>query len=121
DADVLGTAASVLTLVLLEYVALTRLLPVMVGMGPRRAEIGVGALFIAASAISLANPQAAYEKLVNPSLMALYLSELIVFLVYPLWRRRRGRLRGLDIVITVAASALMLYGLYNALKPSTGL
>ncbi|HMK98211.1 MAG TPA: hypothetical protein VK425_11735 [Acidimicrobiales bacterium] len=121
DAVVLGTAASVLTLVLLEYVAITRLLPVMVGVGPRSAEIGVGAVFIGASAISLANPQAAYEKLVNPSLMALYLSEVIVFLVYPLWRRRRGKLRAPDIVLTVAASALMLYGLYNALKPSTGL
>jgi hypothetical protein len=54
-------------------------------------------------------------------LIALYLSEVIVFAVYPLWRRRRGKLRLYDLVVSAAACALMLYGLYSALKPSTGL
>jgi amino acid transporter len=118
---VAGTAVSILTLVLLEYVALTRLLNVMVRARPRRAELGVGALFVGAGALSLLDPSAAYEKLLTPSLVALYLSQLVVFGVYPRFRHREGRLRAADIFVAIAASALMLYGLYSVLKPGTGL
>ncbi|HYA44834.1 MAG TPA: hypothetical protein VED59_04445, partial [Acidimicrobiales bacterium] len=110
-----------LTLVLLEYVGLTRLLPTMAPVRPRHAELGVGVLFIASAGLSLVNPEATYEKLLNPSLIALYLSELVVFAVYPRFRHKQGALRPLDLIVSAAASALMLYGLYNALKPSIGL
>ena len=121
DVVVIGTALSVLTLVLLEFVALTRLLHAMAGVRRQPAEVAVGLLFIGSAALSLLNPDAAYERLLNPSLIALYLSELVVFAVYPRFRQRQGRLRATDVAVAVAASALMLYGLYNALKPSTGL
>jgi amino acid transporter len=121
DVVVIGTALSVLTLVLLEYVALTRLLPAMSWARPRRAELGVGIAFVASAALSLINPEAAYEKLINPALIALYLSQLVVFAVYPRFRKQQGRMRATDVFVAAAASALMIYGLYDALKPSTGL
>ena len=93
----------------------------MAGVRRQPAEVAVGLLFIGSAALSLLNPDAAYERLLNPSLIALYLSELVVFAVYPRFRQRQGRLRATDVAVAVAASALMLYGLYNALKPSTGL
>jgi amino acid transporter len=121
DVVVVGTALSVLTLVLLEYVALTRLLHAMVSARPRLAEMGVGIAFVASAALSLINPDAAYEKLIDPSLIALYLSQLVVFVVYPRFRKQQGKLRAIDLLVAAAASALMIYGLYNALKPSTGI
>ncbi len=118
---VVGTALSVLSLVLLEYVALTRLLPAMGLVRPRQAELGIGAVFVAACAISLLDPNAAYERLLTPSLVTLYLSQLVVFAVYPRFRQKLGKLRAVDVLVAAAASALMLYGLYSALKPSTGI
>jgi hypothetical protein len=112
---VAGTAISIMTLVLLEYVALTRLLNVMLRARPRRAELGVGALFVASAALSLLDPSAAYEKLLTPALVALYLSQVVVFAVYPRFRRRQGNINAADIVVASAASALMLYGLYTVL------
>jgi amino acid transporter len=118
---VLGTALSVLTLVLLEYVALTRLLPAMSLARPRQAELGVGIVFVAATTLSLLDPNAAYERLLTPSLITLYLSQLVVFAVYPRFRQKLGKFRAVDVLVAAAASALMLYGLYSALKPSTGI
>jgi hypothetical protein len=119
---VLGTALSILSLVLFEYVALTRLLPAMaVRVRPRQAELGVGAVFVAPAAVSLAAPDAADEKLVTPSLVALYLSQAVVFAVYPCFRQRQGKLNAVDLVVSVAALALMLYGLYMAIKTSSGI
>jgi hypothetical protein len=112
---VAGTAVSIMTLVLLEYVALTRLLNAMVRARPRQAELGVGLLFVASAALSLVDPSAAYEKLLTPALVALYLSQVVVFAVYPRFRRREGRVKVADIFVATAASALMLYGLYTVI------
>ncbi|HTT88248.1 MAG TPA: hypothetical protein VMF65_01755 [Acidimicrobiales bacterium] len=80
-----------MSVVLLEFVALTRLLPAM-GVGqPRQAELGVGAAFVVSAALSLLGPDAAYERLLTPSVVALYLSQVVVFVVYP---RFRGPARG---------------------------
>jgi hypothetical protein len=88
---------------------------------PRQAELGVGAVFVAAAAASLAAPDAAYEKLLTPSLVALYLSQAVVFAVYPRFRQRQGKLNAMDLVVAAAALALMLYGLYMAIKTSSGI
>lgn len=115
-AIVLGTAASMLSLVVLEYVGLTRLVPAMTPLTPRTAEAGVGAAFILAGVLSLLGPDAAYEDLLRPSLVALYLSQVVVFAVYPIWRVRRGRFDALDAVAALVAVALMGYGLYTVVK-----
>ncbi|MGH9107431.1 MAG: hypothetical protein ACRDZX_16715, partial [Acidimicrobiales bacterium] len=121
DAVAAVTALSVLTLVLLEYVALTRLLHAMARVRPGRAELGVGVAFIASAALTLINPGAAYQRLATPSLVALYLSLAVVFFVYPRFRRPRGRWLARDFLVAGPATALMLYGLYNALEPSIGI
>ena len=72
-------------------------------------------LFVASGALSLLDPSAAYEKLLTPALIALYLSQVVVFAVYPRLRRREGGFNGADVFVAAAASALMLYGLYTVL------
>jgi amino acid transporter len=108
---VVGVAVSVLTLVLLEYVALTRLLYAMGSVAPKRAELGVGAAFLASAALALLGPEAAYSDLLKPSLVALYLSEVVVFAVYPLFERRPR-----DVVVALVSSGLMAYGLYSLFR-----
>jgi amino acid transporter len=110
----LGAVVSVLTLVLLEYVALTRLVHAMAGVRPLHAELGIGAAFVASAALALIGPGAAYTDLLKPSLVALYLSELVVFAVYPLFG---PKLRARDIAVAAVASGLMAYGLYNLFRP----
>jgi hypothetical protein len=56
---------------------------------PIRSALAVIAVpFIAIDAISLINPEKIYEQLLRPSLIALFTAQAIVFLVYPLYRRR---------------------------------
>ena len=49
--------------------------------------------FVALDALSLIDPEWFDEHVLRPSLIALYLSQLIVFAVYPLYRRRPRRRR----------------------------
>jgi predicted ABC-type exoprotein transport system permease subunit len=50
--------------------------------------------------------------------VALFVSQILVFLVYPLFRRReRGRLTA-ALAVSAVASALAGYGLYMALQSS---
>lgn len=120
DALLLGTTLSVLSLVLLEYVALTRLVYAMSQLAPRRIELGVGVAFVASSALSLLGPDAAYERLVSPALVALYLSLLVVFAVYPGFRRKFATLRVVDVVVAAGACGLMIFALYNTITTSSG-
>jgi hypothetical protein len=71
--------------------------------------------FIAIDAISIIDPEEFDENVLRPSLIALFLSQLIVFGVFPVYRRRRGRLTPVDVVIAGVAFALMAYGLYRAI------
>jgi amino acid transporter len=112
-AVLVGAVVSVLTLVLLEYVALTRLLHAMVGVGGRRAELGVGAAFVVSAALALIGPGAAYSDLLKPSLVALYFSEVVVFVAYPLFGEK---IRARDVVVALVSSGLMVYGLYNLFR-----
>jgi hypothetical protein len=64
--------------------------------------------FLAAAAISLINPDRFYSDLLNLSLGALFISQLIVFLVFP--RFRQG---ALAIGAAAVASGLVAWGLYT--------
>lgn len=119
-AVVVGAALSALTLVLLEYAALTRLLPAMLPMAPRTAELGVGGAFVASALLALLGPNAAYWQLLKPSLVALYASEMVVLAVYPRFERAGGRWRLEDFVVAAVSCGLMAYGLYNLLVPGAG-
>ncbi len=112
----LATATSVAVLILAEYIALSRLLNAWLKV---RLHVGLAAIavpFLLADAISLVDPQAFYNQLIKPSLVALFLSQLLVFAVYPLYRRRAAALLPAAI-----ASALMVYGLYTVATDQLGL
>ena len=66
--------------------------------------------FVALDALSLIDPEWFDQQLLRPSLIALYLSQLIVFAVYPLYRRRP-----LDLVLAAIAFALMAWGLWRGI------
>jgi hypothetical protein len=63
--------------------------------------------FLAADAISLIDPVRFYDDLLKPSLGALFVSQLIVFVLFP--RFRRG---ALALFAAAVASGLAVWGLY---------
>lgn len=109
-----ATLLSILVLVFAEFVALGRLLTAMAPVGLRPAVLGIGALFLASDAAALLGPNRTYEDMVRPSLGALYLSLLIVFVVYPLFERSRRLV--LAAPVALVASAPLAYGFYLVLE-----
>ena len=66
--------------------------------------------------LSLIDPEGFYSSLVKPSLIALWLSQLIVFVVYPRFARRH-RQRVLPAwTLSIMASAFAIYGLWTTLQ-----
>ena len=103
-----GAAASVMAVIVAEYVALTRLMHAMLGVSVSRAARVIAVLFVAGDAISLASPRRSYSYALTPSLVALYLSQAIVYLAY---LRFRGRPSRLEWAAVVAATGLAAFGL----------
>ena len=75
-------------MIVAEFVALTRLMRAMLGVSIARAARVIAVLFVAGDAISLIAPERFYSYALTPSLVALYVSQAIVFLVYPRFRGR---------------------------------
>jgi amino acid transporter len=116
----LGVVASVAGVVTAEYFAVTRVLHAMTGALTLKTTFVVAATFIATSAIALVNPDAFYNDLLKPSLIALWVSQLVVVLVYPRFEAAGGRLRPGPVALAAAAAALMGYGLYSAITVVSG-
>ena len=116
----LGTAASVAALIVLEYLALGRLWVALLGVPLRPVLAFIAVPFIAADAISLVDPNGFYSALLRPSLVALFVAQLVVFAVYPRFRRLHERLRLVDLAAATIAAALMIYGIYTAVATSSG-
>jgi hypothetical protein len=113
DAIGVGVVASVLSVVVAEFLALSRL-----GHALTYRPVGVlsrvlAGVLLAGATVTLVNPERAYDMLLKPSLVALWLSQLVVFAVYPWHAARHGGLRVRHVVLAVAASALMLFGLWS--------
>jgi hypothetical protein len=109
----LGIAVGTLALIVAEYLALGRLLHWLHGFPLRRVLLWIAVPFVAADAISLVDPQAFYDNLLKPSLGALFVSQLIVFLVFLLFRP------GLRWVPLVAiSSGLAAWGFYTLVAGS---
>jgi hypothetical protein len=104
----LGIAFGTLALIVAEYLALGRLFHWLHGVPLRRVLLWIAVPFVAADVISLVNPDQFYDKLLKPSLTALFISQLIVFLVFPLFKRG---LRWLPLV--AISSGLVAWGLYT--------
>jgi len=103
----LVTALSTLALIVAEYLALGRLLHWLHGPPVRTVLAWIALPFLASDAISLIHPDRFYDDLLKPSLGALFVSQLIVFLVFP--RFRRGPLL---LAATTVAAALAAWGFY---------
>jgi amino acid transporter len=104
----LVTAGSTLALIVAEYLALGRLLHWLHGPPVRTVLAWIAVPFIAADVISLVDPERFYDDLLKPSLGALFVSELLVFAVFPRFRR------GLVAISAAAiASGLAALGLYT--------
>jgi amino acid transporter len=102
------TAASTLALIVAEYVALARLLRWLHGFSVQSLYAWMAVPFLALDAISLIDPDRFYDDLIKPSLGALFVSQLIVFLAFP--RFRRG---AIAVGAAAIAGALAGWGLYT--------
>ena len=111
-----GAAASVAGVILAEYLALSRLLFSVTGIHIRKLLAWIAVPFVAVDALSIADPESFDENVLRPSLIALFLSQLIVFAVFPIYRRRRGKLTPVDVLLAAGAFALMAWGLYRAIS-----
>jgi amino acid transporter len=110
-----GAAMSVAGLIVAEYLALSRLLFSVTGIKVRKLLVWIAVPFVAIDALSITNPDAFDENLLRPALIALFLSQMIVFAVFPTYRRRRGRLTPVDLLLAAGAFALMTWGLYQVI------
>jgi hypothetical protein len=106
----LVTAASTLALIVAEYLALARLLHWLHGPSLRTALVWIALPFVAADAVSLLNPERFYSDLLKPSLGALLVSQLLVVLVFPHFRRNQAA-----IAAATVATSLAVWGLYTLL------
>ena len=116
----LGVAVSVAGLIIVEFIALSRLLSAIFKRPSRLMVVVISVLFLAASFTSLLNPQGAYSLLLKPSLIALWISQVLVVAVYPWFVRHYRNVLAGDVALAAAASLVMLIGLYAALTSSSG-
>jgi hypothetical protein len=108
-------------LIVLEFLALARLAHWLLGTAIRPTLAAIGVPFVAADALSLIDPSRFYVDLLRPSLIALFLSQLIVVAVFPLfWLRTNPRRLPAAVAVAAVACALMGYGLYAALTSALG-
>src|SRR5205085_12104628 len=103
-----GAIASIVAVIVAEFVALTRLIRGMLGIPVARSGPVIAVLFVAGDLLSLIDPDKAYSYALTPSLVALYISQAIVFLVYPRFRGRPSRIEWLAVL---AATGLAGFGL----------
>lgn len=109
----IGVALSVTGVMAAEFLALSRLLHTVIRQPIPTVSRVLAGLLVAGSAASLADPLRVYADLLKPSLIALWLAQLMVFAVYPRFVTRRRRLRLVDVALAAGACALMLFGLYS--------
>jgi hypothetical protein len=115
----IGVAVSVAGVILVEYLALSRLTVAVTAWPLRRVVIGIGVVMIAAGPVLLINPDRIYDALLTPSLAALWLSQLIPFAAYPRFAARHGRRLLPALVLAAGATALALYGLWTTIQTTS--
>ena len=96
---------------LVEYVALSRLVHALTGRSLRQITAAVAVALVVTAPISLINPDGFYRDLLKPSLIALWLSQLIVSAVYPRFVSKRGGRRIPAWTLAVVSCAFAVYGM----------
>jgi len=114
-----GVAASIGGVMLVEYLALSRLAVAVTGWPVQRVILGIAAGMVVFAPVLLINPDAIYNALLKPSLAALWLSQLIVFAVYPRFAVRHGQRAVPAWILAAAGSAFAVYGLVAAIQNSS--
>jgi amino acid transporter len=115
----IGVVVSICGVMLVEYLALTRLIPVVTRLRRRTVTIAIGIIIVAVAPISLINPDVFYDSLLKVSLVALWLSQFIVFAVYPLFIRKSGGRVWLACILAVISCALAMYGVWASLHQAS--
>src|SRR6202021_2962956 len=113
-----GVAVSIAGVMLVEYLALSRLAGAVTSWPMRRVIIAIGAAVVLVAPFTLINPERIYNDLLTPSLIALWLSQLIVFAVYPRFAARQHDRPLPAWVLTAAATAFAVYGLWATIQHS---
>ena len=120
----IGVVASVIAVMVAEYLALSRLVHALTGSTVRGVSQLIAVVLVAGSAVSLVQPERVYDDLLKPSLVALWLSQILVFASYPIFVARRSGDRpgalALAIAVGAAASGLMLFGLWSTIVNQLG-
>lgn len=112
----IGVAVSIAGVMFCEYFALSRLLHSITSWRLRGINLPIGAVIVLAAPLSLIDPGGFYDALIKPSLIALWLSQLIVFAVYPRLARRQRRGMKLACALSFGASGMAVYGLWTSLQ-----
>jgi hypothetical protein len=114
-----GVAVSVTGLIIVEFIALSRLLGALFLRPTRMMATIIALVFLAASLGSFLNPLAVYRLLLKPSLIALWISQLIVVAVYPWFVGRHRRVLPGDVALAVGASLLMIFALVTTITSTS--
>jgi hypothetical protein len=112
----IGIGVSIAGVMLCEYLALTRLVHTIGHWRMRPVTVAIGAVLVLVAPFSLIDPEGFYSSLVKPSLIALWLSQLIVFVVYPRFARRHRQRVVPAWTLSIVASAFAIYGLWTTLQ-----
>ncbi len=108
----IGIAVSTAGVILCEYLALTRLMHAIGPWSMRTGAVSIGALIVLAAPFTLIDPEGFYNTLLKPSLIALWLSQLIVFAAYPRFAAKHGQRLLPAWALSLGASALAIYALW---------
>jgi len=74
---------------------------------------------VLAAPFTLIDPEGFYSTLLEPSLIALWVSQLMVFAVFPLFARKRGLRIWPACALSGIASAFAVYGIVTALQSAS--
>lgn len=111
-----GVAASTVGVMLLEYLALTRLGHALTGRSTRMIAGALAVALVGFAPLTLIDPERIYNDLLTPSLVLLWLSQLLVFAVYPRFTSRFARRRIVDVPLAATAVAFTIYGVYASIQ-----
>ena len=112
----IGVAASVAGVMLVEYLALSRLVNAVTSWPLRPVIIAIGVALVVSAPVILINPQRIYSDLITASLVALWVSQLIVFAVYPRFAARHGGRAVPAWILAIVSSGFAVYGLWATIQ-----